>query len=64
MPTGSGVTVNITYELEPDIYHNNDNFRIDNNKLIFTGDYNSITSELYQRDNDGKILKDDKGRRI
>lgn len=66
LPTGSGVTVNITYELEPDIYHNNDNFRIDNinKKLIFTGDYNSITSELYQRDNDGKILKDDKGRRI
>ena len=69
LPTGSGITVNVTYELEPDIYHNYDNFKIINDKnngskLIFTGNYNSITSELYKRDSNGKILKNDKGVRI
>lgn len=65
LPQGDGINVQVQYELVPDIYGNYKNFQINGNTLIFTGSYNSIKSELYERDPiSGKIKKDDSGRKI
>lgn len=65
LPQGDGINVQIQYELVPDIYGNYKNFQINGNTLIFTGSYNSIKSELYERDPvSGKVNKDDSGRKI
>lgn len=64
LPEGENLKYEITYELVRDNYSNYKKFKLENNVLSFIGDYNSITSEFYQRDENGKILKDDRGRRI
>ena len=64
LPTGDGVNVKVTYKLERDLYGNYNNFVIENNQLKFIGNYDSIKSELYKRDSNGVILKDDLGRFI
>ena len=64
LPSGDGVNVTVQYELEPDIYGNYKNFVIEDNKLKFTGKYEEIKSELYQRDDNGAIIKDDNGKNI
>lgn len=64
LPEGENLKYEVTYELVRDNYGNYKKFKLENNILSFIGDYNSITSEFYQRDESGKILKDDRGRRI
>lgn len=64
LPSGDGVTVNVTYELVPDIYGNYKKFSISDGYLQFNGTMESITSELYERDSNGKVLKDENGRNI
>lgn len=65
LPSGDGVNVSVSYELAPDIYGNYKNFQINGNTLTFIGSYNSILSELYERDPvSGKVKKDECGRKI
>lgn len=64
LPTGDGVEYSISYELERDNYGNHKLFEIEGDQLRFIGKYDDITSEFYQRDSDGNIAKDDRGRRI
>lgn len=64
LPTGDGVEYSISYELERDNYGNHKLFEIEGDQLRFIGKYDDITSEFYQRDPDGNIAKDDRGRRI
>ncbi len=63
LPTGDNVVVEISYELVRDNYGNYKNFNINGDTLTFTGNYDDITSEFYERDEDGNIVKDDRGRR-
>lgn len=63
LPTGDGATYTINYVLERDNYNNYTKFKIEGDKLIFTGNYDDITSELYQRNSDGSIARDNRGRR-
>lgn len=64
IPSGDGIIVEKEFELVRDNYQNYTKFKIQGSKLIFTGNYEDITSELYQRDEEGNILKDDRGRRL
>ena len=64
LPSGTGIDYKIVYTLERDNYKNYENFSIVDNQLVFTGKYEDITSELYVRNDDGTIKKDDRGRRI
>ena len=64
LPSGDGIESSISYSLERDNYGNYKLFKIENNQLIFTGNYNDIISEFYERNEDGSIKKDDRGRRI
>lgn len=73
IPVGDEIKYKVSYELVRDNYQNYKNFKIYNTEdeyfLTFAdGDaskiYESLKSELYSRDSDGSILKDDKGRRI
>lgn len=64
LPTGDGVSYSISYELQRDNYGNYKLFTISGDQLRFTGNYNDVTSEFYQRDENGNIMKDDRGRRI
>ena len=64
LPTGDGVEYSISYELERDNYGNHKLFEIEGDQLRFIGTYDDVTSEFYQRDQDGNIVKDDRGRRI
>lgn len=54
----------ITYTLQRDNYQNYKKFSITGNTLTFNGNLEDIKSELYKRDEDGKILKDDTGKRL
>ena len=64
LPKGDGVEYSISYELERDNYGNYKLFKIDKDTLTFTGKYDNVTSEFYQRDENGDIVKDDRGRRV
>lgn len=75
IPVGEGITYTISYELVRDNYQNYKNFQIyssNNNEYYITYSdidtiqniYDSLKAELYQRDESGNIMKDDKGRRI
>lgn len=67
LPSGNDVDVDISYELVRDNYGNYKLFDEDLVKtqkiLKFIGSYDDIKSEFYERDSNGKIIKDDKGRR-
>lgn len=72
LPSGTGITTEVTYELVRDTFKNYEKFRIDfeidNNikhwYLYLNTDINNLCSELYERDDNGAIKKDDSGRRI
>ena len=64
IPTGDNIEYKISYTLERDNYGNYKYFRIVDDRLTFVGNYDDITSELYERNEDGSIKKDDNGRRI
>lgn len=67
LPSGNDVNVDISYELVRDNYGNyklfDENLVKTQGILKFTGNYDNIKSEFYERDSNGKIVKDDKGRR-
>ena len=68
LPTNQkDVKVDIEYELVRDNYGNyklfDQNLVKQQGILRFIGNYSDITSEFYRRDEKGKILKDDRGRR-
>lgn len=64
IPVGDGISYTIKYSLEEDNFGNYKLFSINGDMLTFTGRYNDITSEFYQRDSNGAVLKDDNGKRI
>lgn len=67
LPKGDGITYDISYELVKDNYGNYKLFnptQVKNGVLQFIGNYESIKSEFYQRDENGKICKNDRGQRI
>ena len=76
IPSGDGVSRDIEYTLVRDNYRNDKLFDLidtgekdDNNLTIWKlklkngVTYDSICSEFYERDSDGNIVKDDRGRR-
>lgn len=60
------VQYTVKYKLERDPYENYKKFKIDGNEISLSSPdvYNSLLSELYERDDEGAIKLDDKGRRI
>lgn len=66
MPTGNNISYSINYTIQRDNQQNHKLFDIPKgtNILIFKGTYNTITSEFYERNEDGSIKTDDRGRRI
>ena len=66
LPVGDDVECKVEFELVRDNYGNHllfDKEKVKQGILEFIGDYSDITSEFYERDTDGKIVKDDSGRR-
>lgn len=65
LPTGDGITTSISYEPVRDQFGNYKKFKIEGDviKLNDTS-YDSLKSELYQRDEKGNILKDENGRLV
>lgn len=55
LPKGTGVSYSISYELQRDNFGNYKLFSIENDRLIFNGNYEDIISELYKRDQNGNI---------
>lgn len=60
------VQYTVKYKLERDPYENYKKFKIDGDEISLSSPdvYNSLLSELYERDDEGAIKLDDKGRRI
>ena len=60
------VEYTVKYKLERDPYENYKKFKIDGDEISLSSPdvYNSLLSELYERDDEGAIKLDDKGRRI
>lgn len=65
LPVGEGINVSVSYELVRDQFGNYKKFEINNGTIRLKNiSYNSLKSELYQRDSNGDILKDENGRRL
>lgn len=77
LPQGDNIEYDISYTLERDNYNNYKLFEIVNEgkkegsklstykiKLKSDVKYNDLCSEFYQRDENGAIVKDDRGRRV
>ena len=58
------VEYTIKYKLERDPYGNYKKFEINGDQISLIGSYDSLLSELYERDEEGAIRLDDKGRKI
>ena len=58
------VEYTIKYKLERDPYGNYKKFQINGDEISLIGSYDSLLSELYERDEEGAIRLDDKGRKI
>ena len=58
------VEYTVKYKLERDPYGNYKKFEIDGDQISLVGSYDSLLSELYERDEEGAIRLDDKGRKI
>ena len=58
------VEYTIKYKLERDPYGNYKKFEINGDEISLIGSYDSLLSELYERDEEGAIRLDDKGRKI
>lgn len=58
------VEYTVKYKLERDPYGNYKKFQIDGDEISLIGSYDSLLSELYERDEEGAIKLDDKGRKI
>ena len=58
------VEYTVKYKLERDPYGNYKKFEINGDQISLIGSYDSLLSELYERDEEGAIRLDDKGRKI
>ena len=58
------VEYTVKYKLERDPYGNYKKFEINGDEISLIGSYDSLLSELYERDEEGAIRLDDKGRKI